>query len=76
MNLSEGAFGRVPRAYIECLRDRSVPIELQRLMHRELPCWYVGALDTDHSPFFSAPEQLVAELTTIAAGTPRVVRGT
>lgn len=67
MKLSEERFGRVRRAYIECLRDRSVAIELQRIMHSELPCWHVGTLDTDHSPFFSAPQQLAQELVTIAA---------
>lgn len=50
-------FGRVPRAYIECLRDNTIPIELQRKMQEALPCDPVLALDTDHSPFFSAPEQ-------------------
>lgn len=51
-------FGRVPRAYIECLRDNTIPIDLQRKMQEALPCDPVIALDTDHSPFFSAPEQL------------------
>ena len=59
-------FGRVPRAYVECLRDRAVPIALQRAMQADLPCDPVIALDTDHSPFFSAPDALAAALDRLA----------
>ena len=58
LHLSEERFGRVPRAYIECLRDNAVPISLQRSMQAALPCSQVETLDTDHSPFFSAPDLL------------------
>jgi len=60
-------FGRVKRAYIECLQDNAVPIELQRKMQSELPCRPVVTLDTDHSPFFSAPAALAGALLDIAA---------
>jgi len=53
-------FGRVPRAYIHCLRDRAIPIELQQRMVAALPCEPVRTIDTDHSPFFSAPDRLTA----------------
>ncbi|MBI1210681.1 MAG: alpha/beta fold hydrolase [Alphaproteobacteria bacterium] len=55
---SETRFGRVPRAYIECLQDNALPIELQRVMRQTLPCDLVITLDTDHSPFYSAPQML------------------
>ena len=55
----------MPRAYIECLRDRAIPLELQRLMVAALPC-LVSSLDTDHSPFYSAPEALCEQLASIA----------
>jgi len=61
-------FGRVPRAYIECLQDRAIPITLQRSMVSALPCRPVVTLDTDHSSFYSAPELLVAQLVGLAAG--------
>jgi pimeloyl-ACP methyl ester carboxylesterase len=66
MKLNDSRFGRVKRTYIECLQDNAIPIELQRLMQQVLPCDQVITLDTDHSPFFSAPEQLADALENIA----------
>ena len=60
-------FGRVKRAYIECAEDNAIPLELQRAMQRALPCEPVVTLDTDHSPFFSAPKELCRVLIEIAA---------
>ncbi len=65
--LSEANFGRVPRSYIECLRDRVLPLSLQRAMHTASPCGTVLEIDTDHSPFYSAPEATAAHLLHIAA---------
>jgi pimeloyl-ACP methyl ester carboxylesterase len=55
-------FGRVPRVYIACRRDQALPPALQAKMYTALPCQQVIALDTDHSPFFSASQELVAHL--------------
>ncbi|MGB6976456.1 MAG: alpha/beta fold hydrolase [Gammaproteobacteria bacterium] len=66
LRLTEAGFGQVPRAYIECLQDRAIPISLQRSMLSALPCEHVVTLDTDHSPFYSAPEILVSQLTELA----------
>ncbi len=55
-------FAGVRRAYVECRHDRAVPLDLQRAMQAALPCDPVFTLDTDHSPFFSAPEALAAAL--------------
>ena len=52
---SAARYGRVKRAYIECEQDNAIPLERQRLMQRALPCDPVITLDTDHSPFYSAP---------------------
>lgn len=62
LHLSENRFGRVSRAYIECLRDNAVPIALQRAMQADLPCGQVETLDTDHCPFFSAPDLLAGTI--------------
>ena len=62
VDISEENFGRVPRVYIECLRDRTISPSLQREMYTALPCQRVFSLDTNHSPFFSEPEKLVAYL--------------
>jgi len=69
LRLSREGFGRVPRAYIECLRDRAIPLELQRLMVAATPCRVTG-LNTDHSPFFSAPEALCEQLHAVQALKP------
>jgi pimeloyl-ACP methyl ester carboxylesterase len=58
-------FGRVRRIYIETLRDRAISNSLQRQMYSALPCERVITMDTSHSPFFSAPETLVAHLTSL-----------
>ncbi len=58
MQITDANFGSVPRFYIECLRDRAIPLQLQRRMVASLPCKSVLTIDTDHSPFFSTPERL------------------
>ena len=60
-------FGRVARVYIECRRDRAVSLDEQRRMYAAIPCQQIISLDTDHSPFFSAPEVLAAHLLSLAA---------
>lgn len=59
-------WGRVPRYYIECARDRAITLKLQRAMQEASPCQRAFSLDTDHSPFSSAPEQLSEILDQIA----------
>ena len=59
LHLTRERYETVPRAYIECLRDRAVPIELQRELQAQLPCHPVATLDTDHCPFMSDPAGLV-----------------
>lgn len=55
-------FGRVPRAYIECLRDNAVPLAFQRELQAGWPCDRTFAIDCDHSPHYSAPEALAGHL--------------
>ena len=62
VSVSEENFGRVRRTYIECLRDRAIGPTTQRRMYTELPCEKVVSMDTSHSPFLSAPEELVSHL--------------
>lgn len=62
ISISDSKFGRVSRVYIECLRDKAIPPALQKKMYTALPCQKVISMDTDHSPFFSAPEALVTHL--------------
>ncbi|MES2272241.1 MAG: alpha/beta fold hydrolase [Pseudomonadota bacterium] len=66
LTLTEERFGSVPRAYVECTQDRSDPLPLQREMQAALPCDPVITMDTDHSPFYSAPDALAQNLMAIA----------
>jgi pimeloyl-ACP methyl ester carboxylesterase len=66
LTLTQDRFGSVPRHYIECLHDRTIPIADQRYMQSLQPCVSVNSLDADHSPYLSAPEALVAALHAIA----------
>src|SRR5258706_226602 len=66
IHITEKRFGRVPRVDIECLRDKVIPPPLQRQMYAKLPCQKVVSMNTDHSPFFSAPQKLTESLTALA----------
>ena len=59
-------FGTVPRHYIECTQDRTIPVDLQRAMQAELPCESVKTLESDHSPFICMPDRLAAAMIEIA----------
>jgi len=72
LRVTEERYGSVDRVYIECTQDRAIAPQLQRMMVAELPCREVVTMDTDHSPFYSAPELLAAHLRAIAANRPRV----
>ena len=66
-------FGAVSRHYIACSEDRAIPIAVQqdmigrvdKAMGNETT---VHRLETSHSPFHSAPDELAAILSAIAAG--------
>ena len=62
VRLTEARYGSVPRVFIECLRDGAILIGMQRQMVAALPCETVLTLDTSHSPFFSAPQELADQL--------------
>ncbi|MBI3859849.1 MAG: alpha/beta fold hydrolase [Thaumarchaeota archaeon] len=60
LHTSAANFGRVPRVYMECLRDSS--LALQRQLYTALPCRQVISLDTGHFPMLSTPKELAAHL--------------
>jgi pimeloyl-ACP methyl ester carboxylesterase len=60
--ISAERFGTVPRVYIESTKDRAITHEAQRQMQAALPCHKRVTLHTDHSPFFSCPDELCAAL--------------
>ncbi len=59
-------WGQVPRGYIECRQDRTLSLNRQRRFQAAAPCDPVVELDTDHSPFLSAPGELAEAMVTIA----------
>ena len=65
LSLTEESYGRAPRYYIECLRDRAISIETQRAMMSRQPVERVISMDSGHSPFLSRPEELVHHLLSI-----------
>jgi pimeloyl-ACP methyl ester carboxylesterase len=68
LHLTAERYGIVPRHYIECLHDRTIPIADQRMMQLLQPCESVTTLDADHSPFLSRPRELADALLNIAKG--------
>lgn len=68
VGVSEQNFGRIRRAYVECLRDRAIGPVTQKRMYGALPCEEVVSMETDHSPFLSAPEELAGVLDRLAQG--------
>ncbi len=58
LRLTPERFGSVPRTYVECTADRTIPIESQRRMQQMVPGADVVTLWADHSPFLSRPEAL------------------
>ena len=60
--LTPERFGRVPRLYIEALRDRSLPIVVQRRMQALVPGARVKSMDTGHALQLADPKGLAALL--------------
>jgi pimeloyl-ACP methyl ester carboxylesterase len=56
----------IPRAYIECSLDKAISLPRQRAMYRRFAFDRVVTMDTDHSPFISAPGALAEHLDSLA----------
>ncbi len=59
IRMSESAFAALPKLYIECTQDRTIPLGAQRAMLRDAKITDVISLASAHSPFVSMPDQLV-----------------
>jgi pimeloyl-ACP methyl ester carboxylesterase len=62
LRLTPERFGSLPRTYVECTQDRTIPIASQRRMQALVPGAHVVTLPADHSPFFSMPDRLADAL--------------
>jgi pimeloyl-ACP methyl ester carboxylesterase len=58
LKVTQALFGSVPRAYVECTRDRTISLAAQRQMQTDWPCSPVLTLESDHSPMLSHPREL------------------
>ncbi len=67
MTLTPARFGSIPRTYIECSQDRTIPLGSQRLMQKLSPGATIVTLDADHSPFLSRPKELAEALLAAAS---------
>jgi pimeloyl-ACP methyl ester carboxylesterase len=65
LQTSAANFGRIPRVFIECLQDRAHTLAFQRSAYTTFPGQQVISMDTSHSPFFSAPEELAAHVASL-----------
>ena len=62
LHLTAERWGSLPRTYLECTADRTIPISSQRRMQAMSPGARVVTLDADHSPFLSRPGELTEAL--------------
>jgi hypothetical protein len=67
LDLSERNYGSIPRVYIETLCDNAVTLFTQRRMIIDMPCQKVISMNTGHSPFFSAPQELADHLSLLVS---------
>ena len=52
----------LPRGYIECTQDQAVSLSRQRSMAGRVSFAATATLESDHSPFLSAPDELARSL--------------
>lgn len=62
LRLTPQGWGALPRTYVECTADRTIPLSSQRRMQAMSPGARVVTLDADHSPFLSRPAELAEAL--------------
>jgi pimeloyl-ACP methyl ester carboxylesterase len=60
LKLSDENYGTVRRCYIECSEDKAITHEMQKRLRDNAPIDKSIVLETDHSPFYSCPEELVS----------------
>lgn len=62
LRLTTERWGSLPRTYVECTQDRTIPIASQRLMQQMSPGARVVTLESDHSPYLCCPQALADAL--------------
>ena len=59
-------YGNIYKVYVKTAQDRALTPYIQEVMLANTPCDRTFVLDTDHSPFFSKPEELAAIIMEVA----------
>lgn len=67
MRTTAERWGSIPRSYIHLRNDRAVGPALQERMFTAISCERVIAMDTSHSAYFSAPDELTRNLIELAS---------
>jgi pimeloyl-ACP methyl ester carboxylesterase len=62
VTLTADNYGRLARYYIKTTNDMAISLAAQERMIERQPCRRVYPIESDHSPFFSHPQQLNAIL--------------
>jgi hypothetical protein len=60
LHLTDARYGKVRKTYIVCEADHTFPAAAQQWQCDRMPEATKYTLPTDHSPFYSAPKELVA----------------
>ena len=68
VKIPDGALDGIPRAYVRCTLDHSIPPALQRRMAAENGIEDVIEIDTDHSPMISRPAELAEAVDQLVSG--------
>lgn len=71
--VTDSTLGLVPSTYVRCTLDRAVPLAQQDAM--AVHCDEVVDIETDHSPFASAVDELADLLVRLADDAPHTARG-
>ncbi|WP_353200631.1 alpha/beta fold hydrolase [Sandarakinorhabdus sp.] len=71
LRLTPEGFGRIPRTYVECTEDQTIPLASQRKMQQLVPGAAVVTLRADHSPYLSSPQALAGALMAAARSVSR-----
>lgn len=58
VHITEQNFGSIPKLYINCVRDEVISTKDQYKIATNSKC-EIANIESDHSPFFSAPHELV-----------------
>lgn len=62
IHVTEERWGRVPRVYIEALKDLAISPAEQKQQYTALPCERVISIDAGHAPFLTKPNELAEAL--------------